>query len=284
MTDGSSEEVAAPDDIRVTLEVNDAVADVRLARPDKLNAVDGEMIEAIIETQQRIAADPSIRVVVLSAEGRGFCSGLDMSVFADMAGGDLSSDSDEIEAAAADLSPTGAARPQLIGWGWYELPQPVIVAAHGAVFGAGMHIALGADIRYVHPDVKMAFVETEFGLLPDLSPIQSLRRVARLDVIKELVMTSRRVRGEEAVQLGLATRCVEDPFAEAMQTAQLLAAKSPDAMRAAKRVINASGLLPVAEGLALEMKASVDLIGTANQMEAVMSRLEGRDPEYTDPI
>lgn len=268
---------------RVTVSVSEGVAQVRLNRADKLNAVDGDMMDAIVETQAGLAADPAVRAVVLSGEGRGFCAGLDMSSFADMAEGGLTSDSDEVTAAAADLSPTGAARPQLIGWGWYELPQPVIAALHGPVLGAGMHIALGADMRYVTPDVRMAFVETEWGLVPDLSPMQSLRRVARLDVIKELIMTSREVDGPEAVALGLATRCSENAHDDALQTATRIATKSPDATRAAKRLANESGLLPVADGLALELRASLELMGTPNQLEAVMARLEGRAPDYSPP-
>lgn len=270
------------DSPRVTLDVIDGVADVRLSRPDKLNAVDGDMMDAIIDTQATITADRSVRVVVLSGEGRGFCAGLDMASFADMASGDLTADSAEVREAAVDLSPTGAARPQLIGWGWYELPQPVIAALHGPVYGAGLHIALGADIRIVTPDASLAFVETDWGLVPDLSPMQSLRRVARLDVVKDLVLTSRKVTGEEAVPLGLATRCVDDAFDEAMTIARHLAAKSPDAMRAAKKLANDAGLVPLAEGLALELRASLDLMGTPNQIEAVMSGLEGRPASFDD--
>jgi enoyl-CoA hydratase/carnithine racemase len=271
------------DEQRVSMTVTDGIADVHLARPDKRNAVDGPMIDAIIETQATIAADGSIRVVVLSGDGHGFCAGLDMASFADMASGDLTSESDEVADAAADLSPTGAARPQLIGWGWRDLPQPVIAALHGAVMGAGLHIALGADIRYVTPDVRMAFVETGWGLVPDISPMQSLRRLVRLDVIKELIMTSREVAGPEAVTLGLATRCTETPLDDALATARIIADKSPDAMRAAKHLANASGLGSVADGLALELRTSLDLMGTPNQIEAVMAQLEGRAPNFEPP-
>ncbi|MCP4436083.1 MAG: crotonase/enoyl-CoA hydratase family protein [Actinomycetia bacterium] len=268
---------------RVSLTVADGIADVVLDRPAKLNALDGDMIEGIIAAQGAIAADPGIRAVVLRGAGRGFCAGLDTEVLAEIGAGSLSGGSDSVQAAAEDLSPGGAARPQLIGWGWYELPQPVIAALHGPVMGAGMHIALGADIRFAAPDARFAFVETEWGLVPDLSPVQSLRRLVRLDVAQDIVLTSRRINGEEAASLGLVTRSAEDPVAEAMATAEVIASKSPDAMRAAKALLNESGLVSAADGLALELKVSMDLMATPNQIEAVLSRLEGRAAEYDPP-
>ena len=268
---------------RVSMAVHDGVADVVLERPEKMNALDGAMIEGIIAAQAAIGADPGIRAVVLRGAGRGFCAGLDTEVLADIGQGALGGGSESVQAAAEDLSPGGAARPQLIGWGWYELPQPVVAALHGPVMGAGMHIALGTDIRFASPDAKLAFVETEWGLVPDLSPVQSLRRLVRLDVAQDIVLTSRRIPGAEAESLGLVTRCVEDPVDEAMRTARVIASKSPDAMRAAKGLLNESGLVPVREGLALELRTSVELMATPNQIEAVMSRLEGRQPQFDPP-
>jgi enoyl-CoA hydratase/carnithine racemase len=264
----------------ITVSVIDHVADVRLNRPEQRNAIDGTMMRAAADAAADIAADPSIRVVVLSGEGKSFCSGLDMSNFADMASGDLAGDSAAVQAAAADLSPGGAAFPQQVSWAWYELPQPVIAAVHGAAFGAGIHVMLGADIRYIAPDTRLAFVETNWGLIPDLSGTQGMRRGVRLDVAKELVMTSREFSGAEAVDLGFATRSTETPFDDAMETARTIAAKSPAAIRAAKRLLNESALRTVAAGLALELELSTTLLGTDEQLEAVMARLESRPAAF----
>ena len=267
-------------DHALTITVDDHVADVRLNRPEQRNAIDGQMMRAIADAALEIGADASIRAVVLSGEGKGFCSGLDMSSFAEMASGDLSGDSEEVRAAAADLSPGGAAHPQRVGWAWYELPQPVIAAVHGAAFGAGIHVMLGADIRYITPDARLAFVETNWGLIPDLSGTQGMRRAVRLDVAKELVMTSREFSGAEAVEYGFATRVSDRPYDDAMETAHLIAQKSPAAIRAAKKVLNDSALRSVAEGLAHELELSTALLGSAEQLEAVMARLENRRPNF----
>lgn len=267
---------------RVLLSVTDGVADVRLNRQEKLNAIDGAMMDAIIGAQQQISQDSHVRVAVVSGIGRGFSAGLDTANFADMASGELDGESESVAIAASDLSPGGAARPQQIGWGWRELAVPVIAAVHGPAMGAGLHIALGADIRHVSPDVRLAFVEVTWGLVPDLSAIQSLRRLVPLDVLTELIMTGREIDGVEAVRLGLATTVSDDPRASALELAAEVAAQSPDAIRALKQLALSSALVAPAEGLASELAASLDLMGTPNQIEAVMAKLEGRPPRFTD--
>ena len=216
---------------------------------------------------------------MLSGAGKGFCSGLDTASLGDMASGDLSAD-DAVQATIAERSPTGANRAQLVAWIWQEIPQPVIAAVHGAAFGGGLNLALGADIRVVHPDARLAFVEATWGLVPDMSATQSLHHVVRLDAAKELVLTGREVSGTEAVEIGLATRLSDDPHAEATTMARTIAGHSPAAMRATKALLNESRQLDLADGLAREFDYSGAFMGTDAQIEAVMAKLEGRDAVY----
>jgi enoyl-CoA hydratase/carnithine racemase len=258
------------------------VADVRLNRADKMNALDTAMFEALVATGAELARDPSLRAVVLSGEGRCFCAGLDFSSFQSMGGGARGD-----KPAANLLSRSDASSPanyaQRAAWIWTEVPVPVIAAVHGVAYGGGLQIALGADLRFVAPDAKLSVMEIKWGLVPDMSGTQTLRRLVRLDVAKELTFTGRVVSGTEAVELGLATRVATDPRAAALELAAEIAAKSPNAIRAGKQLLDASGVIPVAEGLRLEEKLQIGLIGSPNQIEAVRANLEKRAPRFQDP-
>ena len=267
---------------RVKLSLNEGVAHVRLNRPEKKNALDGAMFEGILSAARRLRSDRSVRVVVLSGEGDSFSSGVDVASLGEMASGDLNPDSESIQEARRDLSDEGANRAQQLAWAWQELPVPVIAAIHGAAYGGGLHIALGADIRFISPDARLAFVEVTWGLVPDLSGTQSLRRLVPLDVAKKLIFTGEVIDGARAVALGLGTELSNRPLEDAMELARTIAQRSPDAIRAAKRLLNQSGLVPLAEGLANEMSASAGIMGGANQIEAVMAKLQKRSPQFVD--
>ena len=160
---------------------------------------------------------------------------------------------------------------------------PVIAAVHGPAFGGGLQIALGADIRYVRPDAQLSVMEIKWGLVPDMSGTQTLRHLTSLDVAKELAFTGKIINGTEAVELGLATRVSENPLEEALATAREIASKSPDAIRAVKRLLNDSVQSTLADGLRLEAKLQASLIGSPNQVEAVRANLEKREPKFSDP-
>ena len=257
------------------------VADVRLNRADKMNALDIPMFEALVATGVALAADSSLRAVVLSGEGRAFSAGLDFTSFQSMAGGARSGGAPSLLARGDAASPANFA--QRAAWVWTELPVPVIAAVHGVAYGGGLQIALGADLRIVAPDAKLSVMEIKWGLVPDMSGTQTLRRLVRLDVAKELTFSGRIVSGSEAVELGLATRVAADPRAAALELAAEIASKSPDAIRAAKRLLDASGVVPVAEGLRLEESLQLGLIGRPNQIESVRANLEKRAPRFQDP-
>ncbi len=267
---------------RVLVSIDAGVADVRLNRADKLNALDSGMFEALSETGRELAARRDLRAVVLSGEGRAFCAGLDFSSFQAMSG-PSGSDGGSGPGLLHREPGSVANRAQRAGWLWQELPVPVIAAVHGYAFGGGLQIALGADIRLAHPEAELSVMEIRWGLVPDMSGTQTLRRLVRLDVAKELTFTGRRVKAPEALELGLVTRLEDDPRSAALEMARGIAGRSPHAIRAAKRLLNESGLLDVAAGLQLEEQLQVSLIGRPNQIEAVRANLERRPPEFTDP-
>jgi enoyl-CoA hydratase/carnithine racemase len=261
----------------------DGITELQLDRPDKRNAINGEMMDALREAAGDIAGDASCRAVVIHGAGKSFCAGLDMANLAAMADGELSGDTDSVIQALAERSPQGANRAQQIGWAWRELPMPVIAAVQGHALGGGLNLALGADFRIVAPDASLGFVEITFGLIPDMSGTQNLRRLVGPDRAKELVMTGRRVSGEEAVRLGLATEVAADPLDRARELATEIARRSPQAVRAAKAVMDETPEMTRADGLEFEAARSPAMIGSPNQIESVIAELESRDPVFDDP-
>jgi len=259
---------------RVTVSLARGIADVRLNRPDKLNALDGAMFEALVETGRRLGAERGLRAVVLSGEGRAFCAGLDVASFTGGGGG-----RSLFEREAG--SPANFA--QRAAWVWTELPVPVIAAIHGVAYGGGLQIALAADIRFVAPDARLSVMEIKWGLIPDMSGSQTLRRLVRLDVAKELTYTGRVLSGSEAAALGLATHVSDTPREAALELAREIAARSPSAIRAGKQLLDASALVDLETGLRLEERLQSGLFGTPNQVESVRANVEKRDPRFSDP-
>jgi enoyl-CoA hydratase/carnithine racemase len=267
---------------RVTVRVSDGVADVRLNRPEKRNALDPAMFRAIVEASTQLAAEPGVRAVVLSGEGRSFCAGLDMSSFQAMAG----TSDPSVPSTARTLGGRDEARitnlAQQAAYGWTELPVPVIAAVHGHALGGGLQIALGADIRIVAPDAQLSVLEIKWGLVPDMTGTHMLARLVPLDIAKELVWTGRLVSGQEAVALGLATSVSDDPRASALELAGLIAGKNPHAIAAGKRLLNQTGAVSAAQQFLDESKEMGALIGSTNQTEAVRAAFEGREPRFAD--
>jgi enoyl-CoA hydratase/carnithine racemase len=270
---------------RITVSMDRGVADVRLVRTDKMNALDDAMFEALVTTGERLKADKSVRAVVISGEGRAFCAGLDMGNFGRMAEGPRR----ERPAGAASNEDFArrthgvANRAQYAVWVWREIPVPVIAAVHGVAFGGGFQLALGADMRFVAPDTRMAVMEIKWGLVPDMAGTQLMRHLAREDIVRELTYTGRIFSGEEAFQYGFATRLCADPHAEALAVAREIASKNPHAQRANKRILNEAVLTDPKSGLTQETVEQIALIGSPNQVEAVMSNLQKREPVFADP-
>ncbi len=270
-----SDEALRTEDQRVTVEVSDHVAVVTLNRPDKHNALDRAMFEAIVGAAQRLRGEPGVRTVVLHGAGPSFCSGLDL--------GALMSSSDGPRTVLEQLREPVPNWFQRAAYDWIELPVPVIAAVHGNCLGGGLQIALGADIRIAAPDARLSVMEVKWGLVPDMSITRTLPRLIGIDVAKELTYTGRLLTGLEAHALGLVTRVSTDPLPAALALAREIADRSPDAVRAAKRLYDSSWTATAEQTLALEAELQLGLIGSPNQLAAVTAGLTKQPAEFVDP-
>ncbi|MDM0049377.1 crotonase/enoyl-CoA hydratase family protein [Variovorax sp. J22R115] len=263
----------------------DGVVELHLARADKMNALDPAMFDALIDAGTRLCNDASVRAVVLAGRGKAFCAGLDMQSFQRMGQGSGSGVIGSGSAGSDLLERTHGISnaAQQVVMVWREVPVPVIAAVHGVAFGGGLQVALGADVRLVAPGTKMSVMEIKWGLVPDMGGMVLMRELARNDVVRELTFTGRIFSGEEAVAIGFATRVATDPLAEALEMAREIAQKSPDAIRAGKRLLNAAMGHSAADLLLAESIEQKALIGSANQTEAVRANIEKRAPRFSDP-
>jgi enoyl-CoA hydratase/carnithine racemase len=260
---------------RIAVQIADHVATVTLTRPDKHNALDVAMFDAILATAQRLAEEPGVRAVVLHGDGPSFCSGLDVgSLLA--SGSGVSGLTDRVHGEVPNWF-------QRASHDWLTLPVPVVAALHGNVFGGGLQIALGADIRIAAPDAKLSVMEVKWGLIPDMGITRTLPRLVAIDVAKELTYTGRVVSGTEAAALGLVTRVADDPLLAAQELAAEIASRSPDAVRRAKRLYEQSWTGADADTLALEAELQLELIGSPNQLAAVTAGFSKEPAQFTDP-
>lgn len=262
---------------RVKVTITDGVADVRMVRADKMNALDFAMFDALVATCDRLKTEKGLRAVVLSGEGRAFCAGLDTSRFQTMSEGKGSGRLGSL----ADRTRGVVNEPQYAVWGWRELPVPVIAAVHGVALGGGFQLTLGADMRYVAPDTKLSVLEIKWGLVPDMAGTVLLAKLVRDDIFRELTYTGRIFSGREALDYGIATRVCDDPYAAAMEVAREIAGKSPHAIRAAKRMLNDLAGDPAVALLAESVEQQA-LMGGHNQTEAVRANLEKRAPKFVE--
>lgn len=263
---------------RVNVQVgDDGVARVTLVRTEKSNALDGPMFDAIIAAGERLRANRGVRAVVLAGEGKGFCAGIDMQVLADMKDGTIAGTRDLVERTHGLAN-----RFQYAAWIWRELPVPVIAAVHGFALGGGLELALGADIRYATPDTRMSIMEVNWGLVPDMGGSVRFYDLMRDDIVRELAFTGRTFDATQAQGYGLVTRVDADPHALALGTAREIATRSPDAVRALKRLFTAQSAPAAAAGLLAECVEQQVLLGTPNQVETVRASREKRAPAFTD--
>ena len=259
----------------VAVEIDAHIANVTLNRPAKKNAVSLEMFAELGEIGNRIAADSAIRAVILSGAGDCFCAGIDTAIFAGNGQG--------IDAAAmAPQTPSPANLFQRAAYVWREVPVPVICAIRGVAYGAGLQIALGADIRYAAPDARFSIMEAKWGLIPDMAISVTARAVVPLDRLKELAYTARTVAAAAAQDLGLITAVHDDPLAAARKTAHEIASRSPSAVRSMKQLFGAGWFATEAESLALEARLQAALLGAEHQRESVLANIERRAPIFSD--
>jgi len=253
--------------IVIDLNIQNHIAHVVLSRAEKMNALDDKMFEAILMVGEELRKDKTVRVVVVSGAGGNFSAGLDKSNFSSMLEkkGVVLND-DEPPMLLADRTHGISNSVQAVVWMWRELPMPVIAAVDGFVLGGGLQIALGADFRYATADAKFSILEMRWGIVPDMGSTQIMRHMIRDDVIRELTYTAR----------------IFSALEHALKLAEAITLKNPDAVRASKKIIENSYYQTAAEGLLMESVEQDKIMGTPNQIEAVMAELQKRKPNFKD--
>ena len=260
---------------RVKVTWNEHVAEVMLNRPGKYNALDMQMFEALGAAADALGRETKLRAVILHGAGDNFCAGIDVGVFTDPS----------IRIDQALMQPIAGSRANLFqraAYAWRELPVPVICALHGVTYGGGLQIALGADLRYAAADTRFSIMETKWGLIPDMSISATLRDIVPADRIKELAWSARVFDTSEALELGVITGVRADPLDAARKFANDCAARSPEAIRGIKKLVNEAWSLSEDESLALEAKLQLAIMGSPNQVEAVRANIENRQPDFSD--
>ena len=257
---------------RVIVDIKDGVAVVTLNRGDKYNSLDMDMFHAIDATASELAHNKTIRAVIVRGEGKVFCAGLDIkSVLKNPLNPAKLLKREEGE--LANLA-------QKVGYLWRQIPVPVIAVTHGVCFGGGLQIALGADFRYTTPDCEFSVMEIKWGLIPDMSGMVTMRELTRIDIAKELTMTGRKFSGVEAAQYGLVTHVCEDPMSAALTFVDSLKARSPDAVVAAKSLLNESWVASEQAALVMETVTQKKVMGKWNQIVAVARNLVQKSLPY----
>lgn len=266
---------------RVSIKIENHIADVRLTRADKMNALDPAMFAAIIDAQQQLEKNKEVRAVVLSGEGASFCAGLDL---ASMQGLNASDHADsELSPARLEKRTHGNTNTyQEVVLGWRKLPMPVIAAVHGVCFGGGLQIASGADIRVMAPDSRLSIMEMRWGLMPDMGSFALWRTFVRDDVLRTLTYTAAEFSGSQALQYGFATEVNDQPLTHALALAAEIASKNPTAIRAAKGLINQLADLSEDDILMTESVEQQKIMSHPNQMEAVTAAMQKRPAKFTD--
>jgi enoyl-CoA hydratase/carnithine racemase len=260
---------------RVAVDFQDHIAHVRLVRPERLNAIDLTLLQELVATGDEVAALPGLRAIVFSGEGRGFCSGIDTGTLAVKAGEPFPIDIATPIRGAANIAQYAVLQ-------WRDAPVPVIAAIHGFAFGGGFQLPLATDIRLVHPDTKLSLMELKWGLIPDMGGMALLKPALRPDVLADLLYTARVFDGREAVSLGIATRLADDPVKEALAMAREIAGRSPDAVRAAKRLMRLGNDELDTRILLAEASEQMAMLKSANHAEAVAAGMAKRAPTFQD--
>lgn len=258
------------------LKIENLIATVTLSRPEKKNAMSFEMMDELIAVGERLMVAEGVRVIILTGAGNCFCAGVDLTSLMS-----LMPRMDEMRKKILTPLKGHASnefqRPVTI---WAEQAVPVIAVIEGVAFGAGAQLALGADFRFASLDAKFSIMEAKWGLIPDMGISQSLPKLIRADQAMDLIMTGRVLDMKEAGEIGLVTRVVHDPMEEALQFAEQIIMKSPDAINGTKKLVHGAwgcGKL----GLKLEVELQAKIIGGASQMEMVLAQMEKRVPKFT---
>ena len=253
----------------ILVDIKEGVASLSFNRPDKLNALNREMAGELRQAVEEIAQDPSVRVLVLSGQGRSFMAGADITNFVGM---DPLAARGFAQRAHAVLSRLGS------------LEIPVIAAVHGYALGGGLEIALACDFIYAAAGTKFGLPEITLGFIPGVGGTQRLARLVGRSITKEIIMTGRFLEAEEARTFGLVARVFpeETLLEETEKIAQTLAKKGRMALKAAKQAVDRGADIDLATGCSLEIDLFALCFASPDVQEGVKAFLEKRQPVFED--
>lgn len=248
-------------------EMIDNVAVLTLNHPESMNIVNQELFYEMHEMQNKIEADPSIRAVVIKANGPHFSAGIDLNLLKSV----------DSQFVAENLNFL-----QRLYGRWQEWHIPVIAAVHGICYGSAVELILGCDVRVASDDLRISIPEVRFGLSPDMGGTVRLTQLVGMGQAKRMILGCEELNAQEALQIGLVEIVVpRDKLEErAIKLARRMAGMPPMAIRFAKRGINLANESSLAAGLAFEQAQSVFCCGTEDQTEAINSFFEKRKPEF----
>lgn len=212
------------------VKVSENILTVTLNRPKKKNAMSFVMMHELLAVAKHSRKDKALRAVIINGAEGTFCAGIDLS--------DLNQPKNQAYALWQLIKPTQSLF-QRVCLVWRELPVPVIAVLEGHCIGAGLQLSLACDVRISRSDCQLSIMEAKWGLVADMGITQSALGVLRADVLKELSMSARIIDGEQGKQLGLVSHISDTPLEHALTLANEFAQRSPDAVLASKRVINA---------------------------------------------
>ena len=251
----------------VLLEKDGALAILTLNRPDKLNAMNEDLLRRLRERLDELNEDDTVRVVIVTGAGRAFMAGADLEAMANMS-------RDE----AVEFSRSGSAVLQMIE----EMDKIFIAAVNGDAYGGGCELMCACDLRLAAEDAMIGQPEVSVGIHPGFGGTQRLPRLVGLTRAKEMIITGQPISAAEAKEAGLVNRVVpaDRLLEEARALAEKILEQGPVAVRAAKRLLNRSLDLTLTEGLELESNAFGESFESGQAREGMEAFLEKRKPQW----
>jgi enoyl-CoA hydratase len=255
----------------LNVRIQGAVARLTLNRPDKLNALSNEMLEAIIRTLDRIELDAAVRAVVITGTGRAFSAGADIAAF-----------QSQVEAGPAEAMAHFVRPGHRMTRRVESFPKPVIAAVNGIAFGGGCELVESTHIALAADTAVFSKAEINIGIIPTFGGTQRLPRNIGRKAATELILTGRRFDAAEAARLGLVNRVLpsEALLDAALALAAELATKPPLTLAAALTAIHRGMDASIDDGLAIEEAAFARIVPTRDAREGIAAFLEKRSPSY----
>jgi enoyl-CoA hydratase len=260
--------------------VENKVCHVQINRPDKANSMSLEFWEDIGNVFEWIDKTPEVRVVVLSAIGKHFCAGLDLSMFGSTLASETDCEARKREALRLNILQLQD-RLSLIE----RCRKPVLAAVQGGCIGGGIDMISACDMRYSGGDVYFTIKEIDIGMTADVGTLQRLPYIIGDGIMRELAYTGRNVYGEEAQAIGMVNKhfeTKESMMEEVMRIASDIAAKSPISIRGTKEMIIYTRSHTVEDGLNYIATWNAAMLQSNDLMETMTAKAEGRDPVFSD--